>query len=287
MTGAIGVAVVTGATRGLGRYAAGVLAAGGSAVAVCARHEEEARAVAVELAEEHGVDSLGAAVDVADPAQAAGFVAEVEASLGPISVLVNNAAVLGPVGRIDEIDLAAWEVAVRIDLVGVAAMTAAVVPSMRRAGGGRIVNLAGGGVGGPGVAPRISAYTAAKAGVLVLTETLAAELAEDGIQVNAIAPGAFATGFTLPLLAAGPETAGAQLYEQTQRQRAQPDSLDRFGALLVHLTQPGAGGLTGRTLSARWESVQRLEAVAASIEGTSLFRMRRIDDDLYRESGIS
>jgi NAD(P)-dependent dehydrogenase (short-subunit alcohol dehydrogenase family) len=264
-----------------------VLAARGAAVAVCARNATEALAVSAELADEHGVAAFGAAVDVADPEQAARFVADVEATLGPVSILVNNAAVLGPVGRIDEIDLAAWEAAVRVDLLGVAAMTAAAVPSMRRAGGGRIVNLAGGGVGGPGVAPRISAYTAAKAGVLVLTETLAAELAEDDIQVNAIAPGAFATGFTLPLLAAGPEVAGAQLYEQTERQRAQPDSLDRFGALLVHLTQPGAGGLTGRTLSARWESVERLEGVAASIEGTSLFRLRRIDDDLYRESGSS
>jgi 3-oxoacyl-[acyl-carrier protein] reductase len=173
---------------------------------------------------------------------------------------------------------------VRIDLVGVAVMTAAVLPSMRRAGGGRVVNLAGGGVGGPSAARRLSAYTAAKAGVLVLTETLAAELEEDGIQVNAIAPGAIKTGFMGPLLAAGPEVAGADLYEQTLRQQREPDPIERYGELLLHLAAPGAGGLSGRTLSARWDDVASLGRVAAELGGSSRYRLRRIDDSLYLES---
>jgi 3-oxoacyl-[acyl-carrier protein] reductase len=146
-----------------------------------------------------------------------------------------------------------------------------------------VINLAGGGVGGPGVASRLSAYTAAKAGVLTLTETLAAELADANIQVNAIAPCAIATGFTDPLLASGPERAGDDLYAQTVHQREHPDSLEQFGALLLHLAQPGAGGVTGRTVSARWDSIEQLTEAAPHLATSSRYRMRRIDEALYAE----
>ena len=277
------VAIVTGATRGIGRYTADLLAANGHAVAVCSRSATDAERTAAELAAEHDGATYGAALDVRDPAAAASYVSAVEAALGPIAVLVNNAAVLGPVGPIDEVDLTAWEAALLVDLFGVAVMTASVVPSMRRTGGGRVINLAGGGVGGPGVAARLSAYTAAKAGVLTLTETLAAELAPASIQVNAIAPGAIATDFMASLLAGGPDQAGDELYAQTVRQRENPDSLVPFGELLLHLAQPGAGGLTGRTVSARWDSIDQLEAAAPQLAASSRYRMRRIDEALYAE----
>jgi len=278
------VAIVTGATRGIGRFSADLLAANGHAVAVCSRSAADAQETADALAATHAVSTLGGALDVTDHVGAADFVRAVEAALGPVSVLVNNAAVLGPVGAVDEIELEAWKAALLVDLFGVAVMTASVVPSMRGAGGGRVINLAGGGVGGPGVASRLSAYTAAKAGVLTLTETLAAELADADIQVNAIAPGAIATGFMDPLLEGGPEQAGGELYAQTVRQRENPDSLDQFGALLLHLAQPGAGGMTGRTVSARWDSIRQLTEAAPQLATSSLYRMRRIDDDLYTET---
>lgn len=278
------VALVTGSTRGIGLHSAGVLADHGYLVAVCSRNGEQAKQVATGLSAEHGVVTYGGRLDVSDLAGARRFVAEVEQELGPVSVLVNNAAVLGPVGPIDEVDLDEWAGALQIDLLGVAVMTAAVVPGMRALGGGRIVNVAGGGVGGPGVANRLSAYTSSKAGVMAFTETVAAELASSRIQVNAIAPGAVATSFMDPLIEAGPARAGQDLYAQTLRQRNAPDELERYTELLLHLSQAGAGGLTGRILSARWDSIERLESLSAGIDDSSLFRLRRIDNDLYMEN---
>lgn len=277
------VALVTGSTRGIGLHSAGVLAANGYAVAVCSRSSDAAEDVAEALSARHGVACYGGRLDVGDWAAGREFVSDVERELGRVSVLVNNAAVLGPVGSIDEVDLDEWAAAVNIDLLGVAVMTAAVVPGMRALGGGRVVNLAGGGVGGPGVARRLSAYTSSKAGVITFTETVAAELVASGIQVNAIAPGAVATGFMDPLIEAGPEKAGQDLYERTIAQRATPEDLSRYSELLLHLSKPGAGGLTGRTLSARWDSIERLETIAATLEDSALFQMRRIDNALYSE----
>lgn len=281
------VALVTGSTRGIGLYSAELLAAHGYAVAICSRSGEQAEEVAAELCSRHGVAAYGGRLDVSDPEESRAFVRAIEREFGRVSVLVNNAAILGPVGAIDEVDLNEWAAAVKVDLFGVAVMTSAVVPGMRALGGGRIVNLAGGGVGGPGVARRLGAYTSSKAGVMALTETVAAELESSGIQVNAIAPGAVATGFMDPLIEAGPGKAGQDLYERTLRQRNSPDDLARFGALLLHLSQPGAGGLTGRILSARWDSLEDVEKIAATAGVSSLFQLRRIDNDLYTENRTS
>ena len=87
---------------------------------------------------------------------------------------MNNAGVLGPVGPLVEVDLAAWARTIEADLLGPVHAIAAFAPQMLSAGRGRIVNVSGGGTGGGAVAPRISAYTTAKAALVALTETVAA-----------------------------------------------------------------------------------------------------------------
>ena len=133
----------------------------------------------------------------------------------------------------------------------------AVLPGMRARRSGKIVNLAGGGVGGPGVAPRVSAYAASKAAVVQLTESLARELVDDGIQVNAIAPGAVVTEMTAAVVAAGPEKAGQELYERTLKQRQSGgEPPDLAAKLVVWLASDASGALTGKMLSAKWDKVE-------------------------------
>ncbi len=274
--------MVTGAGRGIGRATAASLASMGARLALCARSRPELDELATEVGERFGTETVVGEVDVADAAAVMAFATRVEAELGPADVLVNNAGVLGPVGALVDVDLAEWARTLAIDLLGPVHTVAAFAPQMTAAGRGRIVNLSGGGTGGASVAPRITAYTTAKAALVALTEMLARELAPT-VQVNALAPGAIATGFVDGILDAGPDASGTELFETTRRQRAHPDSLDRYLDLLHFVISPDADWLTGRLVSARWDPPESLRARRREIEASNLLTLRRIDGDLVVE----
>jgi 3-oxoacyl-[acyl-carrier protein] reductase len=262
-----------------------ILARHGATLALCSRSLDELDAVADELRREVGATVVTGVVDVADVAGVRRWAHEVESALGPAFGLVNNAAIFGPVGRIDEVDLDAWRATLEVDVFGVANLTAAFVPAMVRHGGGSVVNLSGGGVGGPSVPSRASAYTSSKAAVAMLTETLAAELAPEGIRVNAVAPGSTPTLFMSEVLDVGPERAGSDLYEAVVQQQTEVFDLERLERLLVFLLSDESSWLTGKLIGARRDDLDGIRARRAELERSSLFALRRIDAGLYLEAG--
>ena len=281
MTLAGRVAVVTGGSRGIGLAIARGLGAAGARVAIASRTEAELDAARAGL-ERDGIEAIARRTDVARWPDAEALAAEVLRSWGRVDVLVNNAGVNGAIGRVDECDVAEWRLAYEVNVFGTMHMCRAVLPAMRRSGRGKIVNLAGGGVGGPGVAPRVSAYTSSKAAVVQFTESLAREVAADGIQVNAIAPGAVVTEMTAAVVAAGPERAGRELYERTLKQRETGGEPPEMAAkLVVWLASDASGALTGKMLSAKWDRVEDIDGPAAN--RSSLFALRRIDGVLFGE----
>lgn len=277
------VCVVTGAGRGIGRATATSLASVGARLALCSRTASELEALAAELSDRFGTETVVAEIDVADADAVVAFAARSAAAFGPADVLVNNAGVLGPVGPLVDADLREWSRTLAIDLLGPVHAIAAFAPQMVAAGRGRIVNLSGGGTGGAAVAPRISAYTTAKAALVALSETLARELAPT-VQVNAIAPGPIATGFVDGILEAGPEASGVDLFETTRRQQTAPDPVERFLELLHFMLSPEAAWLTGRLVSARWDPPDSLRARRGLIEASDLLTLRRVDGDLVTEA---
>jgi NAD(P)-dependent dehydrogenase (short-subunit alcohol dehydrogenase family) len=274
------VALVTGAGRGIGRTTAVELATRGAQLALCARTAAQLEDAAEEIEARSGARPVVAVADVTDVHAVESFVERATDALGPPTLLINNAAVLGPVGPLVDVDLGDWMGAVTTNIASIAVLCHVVAPAMSR--GGAIVNLSGGGLGGPGLATNVSAYTASKAGVGVLTEALAGELANRKITVNAIAPGAVTTSFMEPVLAAGPARAG-RLFDITVAQREQSTPLEPFVELVAYLASSAGRWLTGRILSARWDSVASLESHRAHIEAGSLLQLRRIDDTLYKE----
>jgi NAD(P)-dependent dehydrogenase (short-subunit alcohol dehydrogenase family) len=279
------VCVVTGASRGLGRAIAELLAAEGMSLALCARGERQLRVAADDLRGKYGMPVFKAALDVRAAGAVREFAEDSRRVLGPAYALVNNAAVLGPVGRIDTVDLEAWRQAIEVNVAGVANLSAAFAPQMADSGRGSIINVSGGGTGGPNVPGHISAYTTAKAAVVVLTETLAKELAASNIRVNAIAPGRLSTDFLEAALEAGPAVAGAALYEEAQGSRPPGDGVieadEGLAALLRYLLSDESEWLTGKLVSARWESADGLRASKDRLLETSLLTLRRIDDTLF------
>ena len=183
------VAVVTGSGRGIGRAVALRLAAAGARVALGARTEAEVGAVAAAITAGGG-QAVALALDVTAPASDARFAAEVRARCGEPLVLVNNAGLVRR-GRLDEAAPADWDAVLAANLTGTYLVTRAFLGAMRARGRGRIVNVAS--ISGREGTAELTAYCAAKHGVVGLTRALAEEVRADGLQVNAVCPGSVDT----------------------------------------------------------------------------------------------
>jgi 3-oxoacyl-[acyl-carrier protein] reductase len=183
------VALITGASRGIGRGIAGELAQEGAHVSLCARGKEDLDRAADEIGR-HGVDVLTVAADVTDEADIEAVVAQTLARFGRIDILVNNAgwAALGHSWDTSDDD---WRYVMDVNLHSTVRFTRAVVPLMRRQGGGRIINISS--VSGFSMIGGLADYQAAKAAVLAFSKSMAIDLAGDNILVNAVCPGCVQT----------------------------------------------------------------------------------------------
>jgi 2-dehydro-3-deoxy-L-rhamnonate dehydrogenase (NAD+) len=271
-------AVITGASQGLGRAIAARFVRAGASVLLVARGQaalENACAELAPLAERPGQRVAIKAGDVADPAACAAIAEAARELLPDLCILVNNAGVYGPIGRMEEVDWTAWVDAVRINLFGTVLMCREMIPLLRARGYGKIVNLSGGGATAP--LPRFTAYAATKAAVVRLTETLAVELRDAGIDVNAIAPGSLNTRLLDQVLAAGPDAAGEAFHRRALQQREEGGvPLERGAALVVFLASAASDGISGRLVSAVWDDWASLAGRAAELAGSDLYTLRRI-----------
>ena len=179
-------AVVTGASQGIGRAIAVRLAEHGADVVVTARSTDKLEAVANEI-RGHGTEALPVTADLANESDIERVVAEAIGRFGRIDILVNNAAIIHP--RIDVVDLDpdTWRSVLNVNLTGAFLLTRAAIPHMIERGAGKSINISS--IGGRHGARGRSAYRVTKAGLINLTETLAAELKQHGIDVNCICPG--------------------------------------------------------------------------------------------------
>jgi NAD(P)-dependent dehydrogenase (short-subunit alcohol dehydrogenase family) len=279
------VVVVTGGTRGLGLEICRHLASQGASLALCSRDGDHAISTADHLASAHGVETLGAGVDVASPDEVAAFAQQVSARFGRTDAVVNNAAVVGPVGRTSEVAPADWRRAIDINVLGALHTMSSFGPLLEASPAGRVVNLSGGGVGGPSPMRRTSAYVVSKFAVVALTEAAADDFADTTVTVNAVAPGAIPTTFLDDVVAAGAAAAGDALFADASGRvgrSPEPHHVQPFLDLLDYLLSAESGWISGRMLSARWETPDRLRSMQASI-GPAAFRLRRIDGDLFEE----
>jgi len=180
------VGLITGGGRGIGRAIALAFRQAGAAVAVAARTDEEIRTVADEMTASGG-RALAVHCDVLDRSQVLAMVAEVEKEFGRIDILVNNAGGGCPILPFFELPEDVWDLHVARNLKSVFLCSQAVGRGMADRGGGTMINISS--VMGLGPHPLRAPYSAAKAGVVALTQTLSVELAPHNIRVNAIAPG--------------------------------------------------------------------------------------------------
>lgn len=244
------VAVVTGASRGIGRAVALELARGGAAVVVSARHDAGLRVVVEEILGDGG-RAIAIACDVTDDQQVACLAAETLARLGPATVLVNNAGGYSVRPFVDA-TLDDFRSLMDINYIATVRVTKAFLPQMLAGGGGRIINVAS--TAGKYGSRNQSMYNGSKHAVVGLTRCLALELASHGVRANAVCPGFVRTGMvdgSVPALAAafdvGEDEVEPMIVGRIPIGRmVEPEEV---AAMVAYLASPAADAVTGQALT--------------------------------------
>jgi NAD(P)-dependent dehydrogenase (short-subunit alcohol dehydrogenase family) len=260
------VALITGGGRGIGRALAQALAAAGAAVAIVARSTDQLTET-IDLIASAGGRAMARVGDVSDRETVETAVREVERAFSPVDLLINNAAVVIPLGPIAEIDPDAWWRCQEINVRGPLLCSRMVLPGMYARGRGRIVNMV------TTIVPiaNMSAYMHSKAALVWLSELLALEGRSHGVRVFAVSPGAVRTEMTGFLM----NSVDGRKWMPSMRPQFEAIEMpvQRVASLMLIIASGGADHLAGRLLSAR-DDFEQVEARAADIEREGLYTLR-------------
>jgi NAD(P)-dependent dehydrogenase (short-subunit alcohol dehydrogenase family) len=235
------VAIITGASRGIGEAIARTLAAAGAGVVLSSRKQAGLEAVAAGIRAAGGA-ALALAAHTGDDALVQQLVARTVETFGGVDILVNNAATNPHFGALLSAEDSHWDKTFDVNVKGYFRMVKACVPSMQQRGGGKVINMAS--IAGTTPQPGMGVYCVSKAAVLMLTEVLAVELAPLNIQVNAIAPGFVKTKFSAAIWA-NPAINEATLAGIPQHRMAEPLEI---AGIALYLASPASNFTTGATM---------------------------------------
>ena len=268
-------ALITGATRGLGAELARRFWSDGYSLILIASNEQRL----LQLKNEFGssgnqfLQILRCDLSLDEDRRAA--CNRILETTEKLEVLINNAAIHGPIGPVKRNDFALWQKAIEVNLIAPAYLCNALLPLMERADRASIVNLSGGGA--TSARPNFSAYAAAKSALVRFTETLAVELADTGIRANSVAPGAMPTELLREVLKAGQEDAGAREISSVEKIfEKNENALDQVIELITFLASSRSRHINGRLISAVWDDWPSWEAHAGELKDSDLYTLRRI-----------
>lgn len=261
------VCLIVGASGTLGAAVAESFAQAGARLALTGRNEiphspaEKSQALRLKL-------------DIRSRNEVFSALQRVSQELGSLDVVVNCSGIQGPIGPAQTLDPEEWVRAVEINLFGCFYLAHAAIPIMLGQGGGKIIFFSGGGA--TSARPFFSAYGTAKAAVVRLTETLAEELRDQGVQVNAIAPGAVHSRMWNEMRAAGAAGGQKLLEEIKQMDRTGGVPPARAASLALFLASDRSRNLTGRLISAVYDKWEEMEPRIAAIMSTEAGTLRRV-----------
>ncbi len=273
-------ALITGGARGIGKAIARQFLEDGALVLICSRKKEELEKTCKEL-DPSGKKLFYFVADISVYNDCENLFNYSLKIFKKLDILVNNAGVYGPIGLLVENSPSEWVKTIHINLLGAVYCTKLALPQMKKQKKGKIINLAGAGVGGQNPLSRFSAYYTSKAGIAAFTEVIASEVSEDNIQVNCISPGAINTYFIDYLLSQDPKNAGPMYKQALVTKRTGGDSPGSATKLVSFLASDVSKNVTGKILSAKWDKIELLKKL--NKKNKNLFTLRRIDEELFSE----
>jgi len=270
-------ALITGASQGLGLAIAMNFVKNGADLLICARNAEALNQAHAQLmSHANGTQRIVPVVaDVANTKDVETLKQTLNEVFPNFSILVNNAGVYGPKGKLEDIDMDAWIEAIQINLLGSVFMTKMVLPFLKAKKQGKIIQLSGGGATNP--MPYLTAYATSKAAIVRFVESMSLEVAEYGIDMNLLAPGALNTRLLDDILTAGPEIVGQAFYAKAlEQQQSGGASLDNAAQAACFLASKESDGITGKLVSAVWDPWQDLPKYKEILKKSDIYTLRRI-----------
>jgi len=281
------VAVISGGSRGIGKAIAKAYLKEGAKLVLVARGVLELEATVQELKNSgtKGTNQvIGVLADVARIEDVKKLMEKTLTCYGTVDILVNAAGVQSPIGKLVEVDAEEWIHNICINLTGTMLCCKYVLPVMIQKKEGKIINFSGG--GGTSPRPHFSAYASSKAAIVRFTETLAMEVKNHKIDVNAIAPGSVNTKMLKEIIEAQDKSGKKELLAALEREKKGGVSPEVPGALAVFLASEDSRGLSGRLISAVWDDWKNFSENTDKIMASSLFTLRRIDGKNFLEKNL-
>ena len=271
------MAIITGASQGLGLEISKKFASSGMSLMICSRNYEELKKAKKEifpyLVDDNEISINKCDVSIKENVEKVIF--ETKKKFGTINVLVNNAGIWGAKGEIEKVNWEEWVNTINTNLLGSVLMIRYVLPIFKANKYGKIIQLSGGGATKP--MPLTSAYAASKAGIVRFVETISEEVRGSGIDINAIAPGALNTQMLTEMLKAGPKKIGEKAYANAIKQNSMGgDSLESAASLALFLASSISDGITGKLISAKWDNWKSFTKFTKELNDSDVFTLRRI-----------
>ena len=271
-------AIITGSNQGFGKEIARKFLEEGANVLICGRTYSKLEETYIELNKLTFFKNqklYATTLDISDSEDIKAFHDySVNLFKNKLYILVNNAGIYGIKGLVDIKDFEAWKETIDINLMGTVNMCMTFLPELKESHG-KIINIAGGGA----LSPRthFSAYATSKTGVVRFSECLAEELREFKVDVNCISPGALNTRIIYEAVAEGEEKVGKEYYEKALKQIENGgDSLKNAAELCAFLASSQCDGITGHTISARWDEWKSLPEHKQELNKSDIYTLRRI-----------
>lgn len=267
--------LITGATQGLGAHFARRFWDAGYNLALSGRNSAGLESMVDSLGFRDNQFALVFTEDLADEKAVERLFYAVSKQLPSLNVLINNAAIQGPIGPVWDNDWSEWQKTLQVDLLAPVALCRKFAPFMAKNGGGSIINVSGGGATGPRA--NFTAYATAKAGLVRFSETLADEACSENVRVNCIAPGAMQTSMLAEVLERGAEVAGEREYSLAGKVFSEGGaSMDRVADLALFLASDESKGITGKLISAIWDRWEDWPQHLEALSNSDAYTLRRI-----------
>jgi len=267
--------VVTGASRGLGVHLVKSFWSEGWNIALVSRDKVTLSKVCKDLPKRSNQSAVLFQCDLAQPVEVTALVKKITDQLPRLNVLINNAAIHGPIGPLVKNNLMLWNEVIQVNLMAPVTLCHGLIDFISSSGGGSIINLSGGGATGP--RSNFTAYASAKAALVRFSETLAQEVQAQQIRVNCISPGTMKTTLLEEVLAFGKTVAGIREFEIAEKVIAQGDaSMDRVADLALFLAGDASLGVSGKLVSAVWDNWQEWPKHIEQLQKSDAYTLRRI-----------